>query len=251
MISNKTPVFISTDREDVMLRELMSDDAVALFGLIDRSREHLALSLREKVKEYLTPEAVAEGINNPKDPLRLRLGIWHRDGQTLKRTLVGVIYLSPITPPEASVSFWVGEQFLLHGYASCALRAVTRYTERYRPYIRMLGVTDDDNLPGQRVLLTCGFRGVMRVRRNAVRVYLFELDWRTAFASIVHDLEAGGRAAFCAPVGDGYPHHTIAELLHEGNRVVRFFPPRNGALIALDYRDALARRLVEARWQLE
>lgn len=246
------PVFIPTDREGVVLRQFKPDDAPPISGLINRSREHLSQWGDDTAAKYPTVDAVIASIEHPPNPLRLRLGIWHRDPETLTRKLVGSINLTPVRPGWGNVGYWVGAPFTRQGYASCALRALIAYVLRNRPYTHLYADTRTENIASQGVLRACDFTLAAIDRRDGEQLWFQrDLDPRDAFDSVVRDLDAVGRATICVPVGEGYPHHTIVELLHEGNRIVRFFPPRNGTLVNAAYREALVRRLAQSRWQLQ
>ena len=61
---------------DIVLKQYIADDAHAIFQLINNSRDHLSQYGDTTAEKYLTVELVFESIIKPKNPQRLRPGIW-------------------------------------------------------------------------------------------------------------------------------------------------------------------------------
>ncbi len=105
----------------ITLRQLYVEDAEAYFGLIDYDRAHLSQFNDETAEKYPSFLAVANSLVNPQNPARLRFGIW--DGEVM----VGSINLTPKDNRTAEIGYWVGKQHTGHGYASEAVKALSKY----------------------------------------------------------------------------------------------------------------------------
>jgi RimJ/RimL family protein N-acetyltransferase len=239
------PVVIRTDDEELVLRQWMAEDAARLHAFFSANREYFSEFGDDTVKRYSSPKAVQDAIANPETLDWLRLGMWR------SRELIGSITLIPHSTLVGEIGFLVSLRHSGQGHATRALRALLEHALRRRPYTVLIAVTQPINVASVRVLDKAGFRYLRPVRdRPEAGIYHRTLDPREAFDSIVRDLDEVGRAAMCAPVREGYPHHTLVELVHEGDRIVRFFPPTNGTLVNAQYRAALSHRLAQDRWQL-
>jgi len=75
--------------DQLRLLQYTLEDTDHIFSLIDRNREHLSQHEEPTARKYQEKETVYESIANPKNPLRLRFGIWDGD------IFVGGINLEP------------------------------------------------------------------------------------------------------------------------------------------------------------
>ena len=113
---------INTSREDVVLLQFLPQDAQTLFDLIDRNRAHLSQNGDQTAANYPDYESVRLSIDMPKNPKRLRMGIWTDD------TLTGTINMTPgKTYGSHEIGYWVGGEFCGEGLATLATKAMIEY----------------------------------------------------------------------------------------------------------------------------
>src|SRR3990167_6087043 len=115
--SRPAPIEIEA-QDGLVLRQLISKDAQNYFDLIEYDRTHLSRHDEDTAIKYPTLESVQESIDNPKNPDRLRFGIW--DGETM----VGSINLTLDIQHSAEIGYWVGKEYIGHSYATKAIRAL-------------------------------------------------------------------------------------------------------------------------------
>jgi RimJ/RimL family protein N-acetyltransferase len=116
------PIVIPTERVGVRLQQFTVGDVPPLFALIDSNREHLGQRNDITARKYPNLRSVRRSIVRPKDPSRLRFGIWDGD------TLVGSINLTPrVADGGAEIGYWVGQEYGRRGYATVAVKALSSY----------------------------------------------------------------------------------------------------------------------------
>jgi len=108
------------ERGEFSLKQFVSDDAPAIFALIEYDRTHLSQDHNgdsdDTAEKYQTVDDVKESIMHPKDPRKLRFGIW--DGATV----VGSNNLTPLDKEGRAVESgsWIGKEHTGNNYAARA-----------------------------------------------------------------------------------------------------------------------------------
>lgn len=138
---------------DMTLRQFRTADAGALFELIDANREHLSQNDDDTAVKYPTPDSVYRSILFPKNPKRLRLGIW------VKETLVGSanLTLREDDPRAAEIGYWLGQSYCGRGYATRAVKALIVYAREHLGFKRFSARTGQRNQRSADVLRRAGF----------------------------------------------------------------------------------------------
>lgn len=138
----------------ISLKQFTPEDSKAIFELIDRNRDHLSQFGDETATKYPSEKSVLDSITNPKNPNKLRFGVWD-DGQ-----FVGSINLIPDENGEskAEIGYYLGAEFTGKGYMSKAVKTLVDYAFSHLGYKSLFGNVHPDNTNSQRVLLKSGFR---------------------------------------------------------------------------------------------
>jgi ribosomal-protein-serine acetyltransferase len=156
------PLVIQTARRGVFLRQLVLEDAVPLFELIDRNRDHLSQWNESTARRYPRLSAVQKSIKKPSNPDRLRFGIWDR------KVMVGSINLTP--DPDfatlASIGYWMGSEYEGRGYATTATKALTLWGFSIRGFSSIIALVHRDNRASFKVLWRSGYRVLTRTSDN-------------------------------------------------------------------------------------
>ncbi len=146
---------IRSPSSEITLRQFSLTDVSAIFQLIDSSRTHLSQHGDTTADKYKTPEDVAESISNPKNPKRLRFGIYNKAGE-----LVGSINLTPKNtgPLMGEIGYYLGEDATGYGYATEAVITLTDYAFNDLSYASIYAVVSVANSPSAKVLGRAGYR---------------------------------------------------------------------------------------------
>lgn len=114
------PLELSID--EILLRQFNLADVDAIFSLIDSNREHLSQNWDDTAVKYLTRDSVLESIANPRNPSKIRIGIW------VKSNFAGSVNLHPDEKGKiAEIGCYLGAQFQGKGYATRAIIRLARY----------------------------------------------------------------------------------------------------------------------------
>lgn len=142
----------TTSNESVLLLEFIPQDARLLFWLIKKNRDHLSQWGDRTSEKYPDFESVLKSIVSPKNPSRIRLGIWC-DG-----TLAGTINLTPRIDKTytARIGYWVGSEFGGIGLATIATRAMIEYCRRLTFVDQLIADARIENIASQKVLKKAG-----------------------------------------------------------------------------------------------
>ena len=153
VVITSNPLEIRSQELGISLKQFTPEDAGAIFLLIDRSGGHLSQFGDETASKYPTEKAVLDSITNPKNPKKLRLGVWDAG------TLVGSINLIPDAGGEqkAEIGYYLGGEFTKKGYMGRALRILVDYAFGELDYESLFGNVHPDNQKSQKVLLKAGF----------------------------------------------------------------------------------------------
>lgn len=143
-----TSTTLHTDIPHLVLRDLTSADAAALYALLRRNRDHLTAhgDYREQVDASL-PTLAAELADNAKQ----RFGIF------LEGELIGRTDLIPVDPPRYSMGYWLARSATGKGYATAAVIALTRYAFAERGATDIYAGVTHGNGTSERLLYRLGF----------------------------------------------------------------------------------------------
>lgn len=163
------PQLLRTDREDLILREFFTDeDDQALFASVQRSHDHLLPFCQDVVLNLQSLEDVRQArVDAEKDNKILRMGIWLGEDNTL----VGEADSIPRGNSIAEIRYWLDVNHVGNGYATLAVKALTRRA-RYMAYERAVAEVHSDNEKSIRVLERAGF-GTTGQMLGAYAVYAF------------------------------------------------------------------------------
>lgn len=135
------------------LKQFAKSDSQAIFELIDRNRSHLSQFGDTTAEKYQNVESVKKSISNPKNPDRLRLGIWDNG------VLVGSVNLTPDDDDKTKgeIGYYLGSEFTGKGYMIKAVTTLTEFAFKNLGYKEIYGKVHKDNIGSQKVLLKSGF----------------------------------------------------------------------------------------------
>jgi RimJ/RimL family protein N-acetyltransferase len=135
----------------IRLRQFTEADVEELFWLIDESRIHLSQFDDPTAGKYPDLARVQESIINPKNPDRLRFGIWDED------VLVGSINITPRRRGRAEIGYWLGAGYVGLGYMTKATEAIVEYGATQLGYKEIIAKTHPRNTDSMAVLRRAGF----------------------------------------------------------------------------------------------
>lgn len=139
---------ITTQKENVILREMRLDDASAYFESVEANRVHLSQFNDKTASKYPTLLSVEKSILIPENPDKLRLSIM--DGGDF----VGTINLTPENE-RAEIGYWIDSRFCGKGYATVAVRALAKFaSEKFETVFAEVKI---GNTPSEKVLEKSGF----------------------------------------------------------------------------------------------
>lgn len=200
---------LPTERENIALRQLTIADAPVYFEAVRANKEHLSQFGDDTYKKYPTLESVEESIIHPKDPNKIRMGIWD-DG-----LFVGTVNLTPDEDGKAAeIGYWTDGRRLRKGYASLAARALSQYgLERFgKVYAK---VTTEETETGERaneksvgVLEKVGFKQIAKeTGRLIFELANSETDKDTVEVEVASTKDLEELTEFMQPVyADTYPN---------------------------------------------
>ena len=134
---------ITVDGE-LQLKQYSPEDAQPAFDLIDRNRSHLSNHGEPTGNKYPTKESFLESITHPKNPDKLRFGIWDRD------TLVGSINLIQFNSV-AEIGYYLGKEFTGRQYTVRATKALVQYAFA-NGFDMVFAKVHEENVASRRVL---------------------------------------------------------------------------------------------------
>ena len=158
-------IVIRTRLSGVVLRQLVPADAAHYFALADRHRPHLSQHGDPTADKYPNEAAVLKSIVHPRNPKKLRFGIW--DGFAF----VGMVGLTPLGRGVCETGGWTGQEFCRLGYATATRRALALYAMRAMGYRRVIAKTHPDNSVSQGMLRKAGYRLVRRTKKSHYFVF--------------------------------------------------------------------------------
>lgn len=149
----RKPIEILIGSTGIRLKQFTHSDSQAIFELIDRNREHLSQFGDTTAEKYKTVESVEESISNPKNPNRLRFGIWDNG------VLVGSVNLTPEEDDKTKgeIGYYLGAEFKGKGYMIKAVTTLTEFAFKNLGYKEIYGIVHLENFASQQVLKKSGF----------------------------------------------------------------------------------------------
>src|SRR5690606_8116366 len=107
--------------DGLVLKQMESEDAEAVFALIDLDRDYLKQFDEELVARYKTAAAVRMSITVSADPEMVQLAMWE-DGK-----VVGGMHLQFRPGHIAEMGFWTGKQFAGQTHGVRAVNMLAEY----------------------------------------------------------------------------------------------------------------------------
>ena len=160
------PLVLTTERADVLLRQLVRTDAPVLFETYTRNRDHLRWWVSN---QDLTSEAACRQFITEKN-YHLQLGIWY------DRNLIWMIEVwAERANYHAGMGFWLARQHCGVGMMSALLPRVITYAFEQIEYFHIGAIVRKENDPSVRLMTGLGFK-----RRDAVDWINFGIwskDW--------------------------------------------------------------------------
>lgn len=147
-------VIIETADPDIILRQLVPEDAGPLFQLIDSDRPHLSQHGDNTADKYPDEASVLRSITN-NDSDKLRFGIWK------KHALLGCANLTPTSPhltASGQLGYWIGTEYEGRGIMKSVARALVQYAETTLKWYAIFGYAHKENRASLRVLYRAGLR---------------------------------------------------------------------------------------------
>jgi RimJ/RimL family protein N-acetyltransferase len=140
---------IATDCSLLHLAPLSTDDADAYYALLDRNRRHLTRHGNYRDVLTATHATVWDELSAPTDTLVM--GIW------LAQTLIGRVDLIPRGPGIFVIGYWLGHDFVGHGYATAACRALLAHARAVLGAVTVYAGVTRGNRASEAVLERLGF----------------------------------------------------------------------------------------------
>lgn len=182
-------LIIPTEREGITLRQLTIEDAPAYFEAVDANREHLSQFGDETSANYPTLASVEASIEHPRNPDKIRMGIWDGD------QFVGTANLTPaIDGDSTELGYWTDGRQLRKGYATLAAKALATYGfERFGRVFAVVSTEQDEegkeytNSKSVGVLEKAGFAQIAKESGKLIFELYGQQDDETSFAERVKD----------------------------------------------------------------
>ncbi|MBW3002845.1 GNAT family N-acetyltransferase [Candidatus Woesearchaeota archaeon] len=138
--------------EEITLRQFCVEDAKVIFDLIDRNREHLSQHDDDTAGKYPLAGFVFRSIACPKNPERLRMGIWANEEFT------GSINLTPVASSTSfEVGYYLGKEYQGRGYMTRAVNRLVKYAFEEKKATQVFANVHPDNSASMAVLERAGF----------------------------------------------------------------------------------------------
>ena len=149
----RKPIEILVGSTGIRLKQFIVSDSQAIFQLIDKNRNHLSQFGDTTAEKYKTIESVEESISNPKNPDRLRFGIWDNG------VLVGSVNLTPDEDDKTKgeIGYYLGSEFTGKGYMIKAVTTLAEFAFKNLQYKEIYGIVHAENIASQSVLRKSGF----------------------------------------------------------------------------------------------
>jgi RimJ/RimL family protein N-acetyltransferase len=152
----------------IRLARLTLDHVAELFALIDRNREWLSQFGEPTSANYPTEASLAESISSPDNPDKLRYVIRRRQGE-----VIGTINLRPDPDNLLSgeVGYYLGYEATGQGFATEAVRTLTRHAHTRLAFPRLWARVHPDNVASAAVLIRAGYTDIGMHPRQYRRVF--------------------------------------------------------------------------------
>lgn len=149
------PIEIPAPHFEIALRQFTIEDAPHIFILINNNRKHFEQFRDTTSDKYRTLQSVEESILNPKNPDRLRFGIWND-----KSEFIGSINLTPDEDNDkrGEIGYYLSPKHTGKGHMLNAVITLATYAFNTKEYTELYGKVHPDNIASQKVLLKAGFK---------------------------------------------------------------------------------------------
>lgn len=155
---------LPTEREGVVLKEIIAEDAPAYYAAVHRSRSHLSEFSEETSRKYPDLESVEASIGGSD---KLRMGIWNGD------VFVGTVNLTP-QGDSAEIGYWLDERYIGRGFATIATKSLTSFA--LKKFTAVRAEVPRDNMDSIHVLERAGFNQVSESDDDLVFEYAKQDD---------------------------------------------------------------------------
>lgn len=144
--------------DGIALKQLGPEDAPPLFELIDEDRPHLSQThsgvFDDTADKYRTVEDVLRSIIKPKNPQKLRFGVW------VNGSLVGSNNLTPLGGSRVESGSWIGGKHIGHGFAAGGRALLARLVFEQLGYDEIVSKIYRGNEASRRSVERSGFKYV-------------------------------------------------------------------------------------------
>jgi len=152
--------------EEITLRQFSAADAGDIFDLIDRNRDHLSQHDDDTAGKYPSVRSVLNSIVSPKNPERLRMGIW------AGKEFAGTINLTRFNGCASfEVGYYLGSEFLGRGYMTRAVNKIVEYAFTEKKACQVFANVHPDNEESMAVLERAGFSKKGKVKEDGQVIY--------------------------------------------------------------------------------
>ena len=160
--------------EELTLRQYTPDDADLLHALMLANRADLVNFSKELPGLYPTPQDLRGSITNPRNPDRIRLGIWNEIG-----VLVGSMNFEPYKENKSTpeIDYFVGRRFQGRGIATRATEGIINFFSKQPNLEAVVAIVDTDNIPSMTVIEKNNFRnqGLIKTKKGTYIEYVRRL----------------------------------------------------------------------------
>ena len=154
--------------DGLMLKQLESEDAEAVFSLIELDREHLKKFDEELLEKYKTVAAVRMSITMPERG-KVQLAMWE------DKKVVGGMNLQFRPGHIAELHFWTGRRYTGQTHGVRAVQMFADYAFNHLDVHRLVSFLAPGNKDGEKVLQEAGFTHVGIVFINRKPRWEYEL----------------------------------------------------------------------------
>jgi RimJ/RimL family protein N-acetyltransferase len=148
--------------DGLMLKQMVSEDAEAVFSLIDLDRDYLKHLDEDLVEKYKTAAAVRMSITVPDNPNNVPIAIWENN------KVIGGMNLQFRPGHIADLSFWTGRRYEGQTHGVRAIKMLTEYAFRHLEITRLVSFVQPGNKAAENVLKEVGFihLGIVFINRK-------------------------------------------------------------------------------------
>lgn len=154
--------------DEILLKRYQLDDALAIFELIEASRDHLNQFGDDTSARYPTLKSVQDSIIDPPDQMRLRVGIW------VLGEFTGSLNLTPVDAEKGvlKLGYWIGAQYEGNGYVGISAWELIQRVFRLGKWKFIIAKVHEKNKRSRNVLTRLGFEE----KKKEKELIIYELE---------------------------------------------------------------------------